>query len=117
MNSPGLRSVRRNSGRIPQTGTDKPLPPRLPSEARANLFAAGLRTCRLPTYSASQPILASADVSFRSCLPLRGSSGFSPDSLFTLDQVQSTTNDDYLIWCHIPWQAQYLDALWKNRFP
>jgi len=67
-------------------------PRRLPSPRRprefhvpgVDSFSAGLRTCRLPTGSRF-PVRGrtSARVSVRSCLPLRGSSGFSPDSLFS----------------------------------
>jgi hypothetical protein len=41
--------------------------------------------CRLiPTHRTSQVSQPSVIVGFRTCLPLRGSSGFPPDSLFTL---------------------------------
>jgi hypothetical protein len=41
-------AMRGNSGRSSGKEEDgKPLPPRLPSEASANVFLAGLRTCRL----------------------------------------------------------------------
>jgi len=49
-------------------------------------FSAGLRTCRLPTCS-SFPVHGWTSAfrrSVRSCLPLRGSSGLSPDSLLSL---------------------------------
>jgi len=50
MNLLGLRSVRRNNAMSSQGTKDKTLPPRLPSEARANVSMAGLRTLQVPTY-------------------------------------------------------------------
>src|SRR5580698_3819696 len=44
----------KTAGTFPRREETKPLPPRLPSEASAKSFAAGLRTCRPPTNSASQ---------------------------------------------------------------
>ena len=67
---------------------DEALPPRLPSEARANVSKAGLRTLQVLAYlpltsqrQGSSVVLLVEGV--RTCLPLRGSSGLSPDSLFT----------------------------------
>ena len=62
-----------------------PLPPRLPSEALAIVpgqvfgLAGSDLLARLP-----ESVRIQCPVGFRTCLPLRGSSGFSPDSLFTL---------------------------------
>ena len=62
---------------------DKPLPPRLPSEALAYVSVAGLRTLQAQPYSPDFPVPFGTSVilGFRTCSPLRGSSGFSPDSL------------------------------------
>src|ERR1700757_1039231 len=62
---------------------DKPLPPRLPSEALAYISVAGLRTLQAQPYSPDFPVPYGTSVilGFRTCSPLRGSSGFSPDSL------------------------------------
>ena len=78
------RVVRRNSGAVPNEG--QPLPPRLPSEALANVSVAGLRTLQVQPYSPDFPVPCGTSVilGFRTCLPLRGSSGFSPDSLLIL---------------------------------
>jgi len=64
----------------------KPWPPRPPSEALANISKAGLRTLQAQPYLPYFPAITSASVFFgvRTCIPLRGSSGVSPDSLFHL---------------------------------
>ena len=51
--------------------------------------------CRLnPTRRTSQcPFGISVILGFRTCLPLRGSSGFSPDSLLSLDVVPGAANE------------------------
>ena len=73
--------VRRNSGAV--RNRDVPLPPRLPSEALAYISVAGLRTLQAQPYSPDFPVPYGTSVilGFRTCSPLRGSSGFSPDSL------------------------------------
>ena len=75
------RVVRRNSGAV--RNRDKPLPPRLPSEALAYVSVAGLRTLQAQPYSPDFPVPCGTSVilGFRTCSPLRGSSGFPPDSL------------------------------------
>ena len=64
---------------------DKPLPPRLPSEALAYVSVVGLRTLQAQPYSPDFPVPCGTSVilGFRTCSPLRGSSGFTPDSLFS----------------------------------
>src|SRR6201996_1350291 len=73
--------VRRNSGAV--RNRDVPLPPRLPSEALAYVSVAGLRTLQAQPYSPDFPVSCGTSVilGFRTCSPLRGSSGFSPGSL------------------------------------
>ena len=84
MDLPGLRSVRRNSG-SPRNGR-RCAATSPPSEALANVSVAGLRTLQARTYLPDFPAACASSVilGFRTCLPLRGSSGVSPDSLFTL---------------------------------
>src|ERR1700761_1715784 len=45
---------------------------------------AGLRACRLGPTSQTSRTSGPVSIGVRTCLPLRGSSGLSPDSLFTL---------------------------------
>ena len=48
-------------------------------------FLAGLRTYRFNLLAGlPRPVRSSVDFGFRTCSPLRGSSGLSPDSLFIL---------------------------------
>ena len=48
-------------------------------------FLAGLRTYRLDLLAGlPRPLRPSVDFGFRTCSPLRGSSGLPPDSLFIL---------------------------------
>ena len=68
--------------------------------------------CRLPTCPDFPGFIASSVIlGFRSCLPLRGSSGFSPDSLFILlaekpwsahHILGQSLNQGYLLWITIP---------------
>ena len=89
--------MRRNSGAGPQR-KDTPLPPRLPSEALAYVSVAGLRTLQAQPYSPDfpMPFGISVILGFRTCLPLRGSSGFSPDSLLILLAEQPWRKPLYL---------------------
>ncbi len=101
--------------KISGTG-DVPLPPRLPSEASANVSWQVFGLTGL-TYSPDFPgVCPVSSFDFRTCLPLRGSSGFSPDSLFTL--VRETEECGDYILCAKGMQAPQvvnIFRLWKAR--
>jgi hypothetical protein len=86
------------------------LRPVLPSEAHVRacpwaFSTAGLRTRRLFPTGSSFPIPGGSVLSssVRSCLPLRGSSGFTPDSLFSLtERGQATARETTIYWDEIP---------------
>jgi len=72
--------------RSPQTRIERPLPPSPPLGGVSEFSVAGLRTLQALTYSPDFPDASASSVilGFRTCLPLRGSSGVTPASLFTL---------------------------------
>jgi len=73
---------RMNSGKETVPATSPPL------GGVSECFLAGLRTYRLNLLAGLPRHWPSVDFGFRTCLPLRGSSGLSPDSLFILPEEE-----------------------------
>jgi hypothetical protein len=75
-----------------------PLLPRLPSEALASIPRAGLRTLQVQPYLPDFPALYGASVilGVRTCLPLRGSSGFLTGFPFNSPRGETVENSLYL---------------------
>jgi hypothetical protein len=102
----------------------------LPSEARSIFtpglawLLAGLRTCRRGRSTSSEFLLTHLPgfrenqwyLGVRSCLPLRGSPGFAPDSLYTFPQGTSPANEPQDRVSSAPCQPKCCDFVTTKEF-